>query len=262
MISALILDDEWTNVENLAYILERDCAGVEIRFKSSSTKAAYEWLQEHSVDVIFLDIEMPEQNGFDFLKSLANYNFQVVLVTAYSHYSIKAIKAGALDYILKPVSIEEVQLAIERIRGIKASHQRMELHQELLYDFFKQNQMHSAPRRIALPQLGMVSYVDVDDIVSLEAQSNYTLIHKIGSQKQLVSRTLKEFESILDDKLFIRIHKSYIINMNYVKEYNSTDGNMVTMNDGHQWAVSRRQVERFNERMQIHSITFRKHKLG
>lgn len=258
MVKVVILDDEQRNVDILAYILEHDCEKVDIGLQTIHTEQARTFILEHEIDILFLDIEMPGQNGFDFLKSLGKYAFKVVFVTAYDHYSLRAIKAGALDYILKPVNIEEVQEVIQRFRIMRSEQHFAGMNQELLLDFLRQTQTKVAPKKIALPQLGSVTYVDVQNIIALEAQSNYTVIHKPGGQTQTVSKTLKDFEDILDEEMFIRIHKSYIINLHHVKESHTNEGNYVVMDDGKEWSISRRQMDHFIEKMNRDSITFRK----
>lgn len=258
MVKAVILDDEQRNVDNLAYILQHDCDGVDVLLQTIQVQHARTFILGHEIDVLFLDIEMPEQNGFDFLKSLGKYQFKVVFVTAYDHYMLRAIKAGALDYILKPVNIEEVQEVIQRIRTMQAETPLSGINQELIMAFLRNAPSKSLPKRIALPQLGSVTYVDVDHIIALEAHSNYTIIHKPNGQTQTVSKTLKDFEDILDDQLFVRIHKSYIINLNHVKESHTNEGYYVVMDDGKEWSISRRQMDHFIEKMNKDSITFRK----
>jgi two-component system LytT family response regulator len=110
-----------------------------------------------------------------------------------------------------------------------------------------------------LPQLGGINYVDVEDIASLEADGNYTIIHKVDMQKLVISKSLKEFDDLLDTHIFVRIHKSYIVNIHYVKEYSTLDGGMVKMRDGNEWSISRRQADLFLERMNHHSLSFKKH---
>lgn len=258
MVKAVLLDDEQRNVDNLAYILQHDCERVHILLQTVQVSEARNFILENEIDVLFLDIEMPEQNGFDFLKSLGKYLFKVVFVTAYDHYSLRAIKAGALDYILKPVNIEEVQQVIHRIRIMRTEQHFSGINQELLLDFLRTTPTKTSPKRIALPQLGSVTYVDIDHIIALEAQSNYTVIHKPNRQTQTVSKTLKDFEEILDDLIFVRIHKSYIINLNHVKETHTNEGFFVVMDDGLEWSISRRQMEHFLQKMNRDSITFRK----
>ena len=118
----------------------------------------------------------------------------------------------------------------------------------------------SPPTKIALPQLGSIRFIEVDDIISLQADSNYTIIHMKDMQKLVISKTLKDFEELLDESQFARIHKSYIVNLKYIKEYSTIDGGLVKMSDGNQWSISRRQLEFFLEKMKMASLMFGKNK--
>jgi two-component system, LytTR family, response regulator len=259
MITALLVDDEQNNLDNLEFMLRHDCQGVDVIGKAHNASEARDWLGKHSVDLVFLDINMPGETGFDLLKSLPDHPFKVVFVTAYSEYSLQAIKASAVDYLLKPVNIEDLQTAIERVKKMYGNNLAIEQSQQLLKQLLLTANYNSLPTKIALPQLGGIKYVDVDDIVSLEADGNYTILHKTDMQKIVVSKSLKEFDDLLNPSVFVRIHKSYIINLHYVKEYHTTDGGIVKMTDGNEWSLSRRQQDVFLERMSAHSLSFKKH---
>ena len=258
MVKALLVDDERNNLESLQFLLHNDCEGIEVVGKVSNAREARDWLADHTPDVIFLDINMPGENGFQFLSSLVTQNFKVVFVTAYNEYAIQAIKASALDYILKPVNIEELQTAVEKVKRSLNSPVAAEQNQQLLEHLLQTVNKKVPPKKIALPQLGGISFIEVDDMVSLQADSNYTIIHMNTMQKLVISKTLKDFEELLDQAQFARIHKSYIVNLKYIKEYSTTDGGVVKMTDGNQWSISRRQLELFLEKMKAASLMFGK----
>jgi two-component system LytT family response regulator len=258
MLQALLIDDEINNLNSLSFLLENDCAGIRVAGCVTSAAEARAWLALHHADVVFLDINMPNENGFQFLDSLGSKNFRTVFVTAFDQYAIQAIKASALDYLLKPVSIEELRLTVEKIKRSFSSTGNTEQHKKLLEHFLQIVQQRSAPTKIALPHLGGISFVEVDQIVSLQADSNYTIIHLNSMQKMVISKTLKDFEELLNPEQFARIHKSYIVNLRYLKEYSTTDGGIVKMTDGNQWSISRRQVESFLEKMKAASLMFNK----
>jgi two-component system LytT family response regulator len=224
MLKALLIDDEVNNLESLGFLLHHDCEGIEVAGKVQSAAQARDWLQAHTADVIFLDISMPGENGFQLLNSIATQNFKVVFVTAYNEYALQAIKASAVDYILKPVSIDELQKAVAKVKlalnNPVAADQNRLLLQHLLETISKK----TPPKKIALPQLGSISFIEVDDMVSLQADSNYTIIHMKDMHKLVISKTLKDFEDLLDGSQFTRIHKSYIVNLRYIKEYSTIDG--------------------------------------
>ena len=258
MIKALLVDDEVNNLENLQFLLQHDCEGIEVVGKAKNAGQARDWLANHTADVIFLDINMPGENGFQLLSSLVTQNFKVVFVTAYDEYAIQAIKASALDYILKPVNIDELKTAVEKVRHSLSNPVAVEQNQRLMEHFLQTVNKKKPPEKIALPQLGGISFIEVDDIVSLQADGNYTIIHLNSMQKLVITKTLKDFEELLDQTQFARIHKSYIVNLKYIKEYSTTDGGVVKMTDGNQWSISRRQLESFLEKMKTASLMFGK----
>ena len=258
MLKALLVDDEVNNLESLAFLLHHDCEGIEVVGKANDAEEARDWLKHHTTDVIFLDINMPGENGFQFLSSLATRNFKVVFVTAYNEYALQAIKASALDYILKPVNIDELKTAVEKVKDSLGSPVAAEQNHQLLENLLQSVNKKIPPKKIALPHLGGISFIELDSIVSLQADSNYTIIHLNNMQKMVITKTLKDFEELLDQTQFARIHKSYIVNLKYIKEYSTTDGGIVKMTDGNQWSISRRQLEFFLEKMKTASLMFSK----
>ncbi len=258
MVRALLIDDEPNNLENLAFMLQNYCEGIEVVGMVSSAAEARIWLSKNSTQVFFLDIAMPVENGFDFLKTINYEDYRVVFVTAFNEYALQAIKANALDYLLKPINIDELKNTVEKLK--KSISQTVSSNQRrLTLDYFLDTiGKADQNKKIALPQLGGMSFVEVNDIVSLQADSNYTIIHLTNMQKMVVSKTLKEFEELLDQTQFARIHKSYIVHLKYIKEYSSTDGGLVKMSDGNHWSVSRRQLDMFLEKMKVFSLMFKK----
>ncbi|MEO8886219.1 MAG: LytTR family DNA-binding domain-containing protein [Mucilaginibacter sp.] len=258
MLKALLVDDEVNNLASLEFILHHDCEGIEVIGKAQSAAQARNWLQYNTADVVFLDISMPGEDGFQFLNSISQPGFKVIFVTAYNEYALRAIKASAVDYILKPLSIDELKRAVEKIRIALNSVMAAEQNSQLLHHLLETVVKKSPPQKIALPQLGSITFIDVDDIVSLQADSNYTIIHMKDMQKLVISKTLKDFEELLDENQFARIHKSYIVNLKYIKEYSTIDGGIVKMSDGNQWSISRRQLDAFLEKMKQASLMFGK----
>jgi two-component system LytT family response regulator len=258
MLKALLVDDELNNLASLEFLLHHDCNGIEVAGKALSAALAREWLESHYADVIFLDINMPGENGFQFLDSIKSQNFKIIIVTAYNEYALQAIKASAVDYILKPINIEELQKTVEKVKRFLDNPVGLEQNQALLENFLQTVKKKLQPSKIALPQLGSTSFIEVDDIISLQADSNYTIIHMKDMQKLVISKTLKDFEELLDQSQFARIHKSYIVNLKYIKQYSTIDGGLVKMSDGNQWSISRRQLDSFLEKMKTASLMFGK----
>lgn len=253
---ALLVDDEIKNIEILAFLLENDCEGIEVAGRVNSAPEARTWLGSNKADVVFLDINMPGESGFDLLDSISDRNFHVVFVTAFDEYALRAIKANALDYLLKPVKIEELQHAVKKIKTRISHPGSPENSKELLENLLNTVDKKAMPLKIALPHLGGISFVEVSSIVSLQSDSNYTILHLKDMHKQVISKTLKDFEDILNPAQFARIHKSTIVNLDYIKEYTTSDGGLVKMKDGSQWSISRRQLDAFLEKMKNASLMF------
>lgn len=249
MLKALLVDDEPNNLENLAFMIENDCEGISVIGKATSGSIARELLSNTNVDVIFLDIQMPNEDGFQFLTSLGKHSYKIIFVTAHNEYAIKAIKANALDYILKPINVDELNHTINKLTQLYINDDWKRKEYETLEILLDQIKPNKYSKRLALHQLGSICYIDIDEIVSLQADSNYTIIHLNNLQKMVFSKTLKDFEEMLDPKQFARIHKSYMVNLHHVKEYKSTDGGMVKMSDGNLWSISRRQLDDFLAKM-------------
>ncbi len=258
MIKALLIDDEFNNLESLQFLLQNDCEDITVVGKVQNASDARDWLTHNTADVVFLDINMPIENGFQFLSSIAVPNFKVVFVTAHNEYALQAIKASAIDYILKPINIDELKKAVEKVKLSLNNPIASEQNKQLLAHLLQIITKKSPPKKIALPQLGSINFIDVDEIVSLQADSNYTIIHLCSMQKLVISKTLKDFEELLDQTQFARIHKSYIINIKYIKEYSTANGGIVKMKDGNHWSISRRQLDSFIEKMKTASLMFGK----
>ncbi len=258
MLKALLVDDEANNLASLEFLLHHDCEGILVTGKAQNAAQARNWLKTNQADVIFLDINMPGEDGFQLLTSLEDQNFKVVFVTAYNEYALQAIKASAVDYILKPVNIDELQKAVEKVKRALSSPAAGTQDRQLLQHLLNTIAKKTPPKKIALPQLGSITFIEVDDMVSLQADSNYTIIHMKDMQKMVISKTLKDFEDLLDDRQFARIHKSYIVNLKYIKEYSTIDGGIVKMADGNRWSISRRQLDMFLEKMKLASLMFHK----
>jgi two-component system, LytTR family, response regulator len=256
MIRAVIIDDELNNIANLKFLLENDCTGVEITGTAANATDARALLATVTPDVVFLDISMPGENGFELLESLPDRKFQVIFVTAHSEYAIKAIKASAVDYLLKPVNIDDLIAAVSKVQQRMTNKTSLTQDQLLLNELLQNIKSKGSPAKIALPQLGGFTFLTIDQIVALQADSNYTIIHKKDMQKMVVTRTLKDFEDILDSNQFFRVHKSYIVNLSCVKEYSTADGGIVKMEDGNVWSVSRRQLDLFLQKMKNFSRNF------
>jgi two-component system LytT family response regulator len=182
--------------------------------------------------IVFLDIEMPGMNGFQLLEKIGEFNFEVIFVTAYNEYMINALRISALDYLLKPVDTEELKNAITRLRkkillSEKFVHTKEQL--ALLGDTLKEPH---APKRLALATLQGIIFLKINEIIRVEALSNYSTFYLVNKQKIMVSKTLKEFEPILVMQNFFRVNRSCIVNTDYIIKYKNEDGGVLELQDG------------------------------
>ncbi|WP_299780644.1 LytTR family DNA-binding domain-containing protein [uncultured Formosa sp.] len=238
-LKSIIIDDELHNQENLKRLLEMHCPEVLVLATASSADEGLSLITEHEPDLVFLDIEMPKKNGFSMLEDLAVVNFEVIFVTAYNKYVLKAIRSCALDYLMKPVVISELQQAVQNVLNVVK--QKKENHKlKTLVENLKSNQ---GPKKIALPTADELFFVTVDDIIRCKGENNYTMFYMTDKRSILVSRTLKEWDELLSAYGFIRTHQSHLINKNHVKSYVKRDGGYILMEDGSTVSVSKHKKE-------------------
>lgn len=245
MLNAIIVDDEEFARSSLYFLLQENCENVNIMGIAKSVNDARALLSQYSVDLIFLDIAMPGENGFELIPQAQNANATVIFTTAYDQYALKAIKANALDYLLKPIDIDELKEAVEKatkyIKMNKAENNRNESLKNLASDLSDRTSI----KKITLPSGQGYRLVDIDEIIRIEADSNYSVFHLNNLEKIAVSKILKDYEEILPEERFVRIHKSSIVNLKYVKEYNSKNGLQVVLANGEAINVSRRRASDF-----------------
>lgn len=258
-IRTIIVDDERNNQQTLDLLLA-DIDSIELIGKAANANEARALVAAHQPELLFLDINMPGEDGFQFLASIPKREFEVIFVSAYNDYGIKALKVSAADYLLKPVSYDELEQAVNKVAGIinSKSSQQAQQHRSIIDNLIQNTQLPPQAVKIALPHVGGISFINLEDISYLQADSNYTILHRVNMQKLVVSKTLREFEDILQDKGFMRVHKSNIVNLRYVKEYSTLEGGVVRMNDGCEVAISRRMQDEFLKRMSDYSVSFRK----
>ena len=238
-IRAIIVEDELHNRENLSQMITGHCPDVEIVAVCSTAGEGRERILAENPDLIFLDIEMPGENGFSLLENLPRTDFEVIFVTAYNHYSLKAIKFSALDYILKPVDTNDLIAAVE-----KAKHKIQQKQENLLLRNLLENARRSNTcKTIALSLSDKVEFIEVSSIIRCESDSNYTTFHLKNGEKLLVSKTLKEYDELLSPYGFLRVHQSHLINLKEIKSYIKTDGGYIKMKDGSSVSISRQRHE-------------------
>lgn len=245
-INSIIIDDEPGNVITLQELLRLYCPDVCVIDTAADTVKGFERITRHDPDLVFLDIEMPYGNAFDLLDKLSPVKCEVIFITAFDNYAIKAFKYAALDYLLKPVNIEELKQAV-----VKAK-KRLEEKTENIRIATLLNNLKSSGS--ANPKIGLATDIgfqleEVQNILYLEASGSYTFVFTRENRKYTISKSLKEFEEILPDNIFCRIHHSYIINMSGIKKYNKGRGGIVEMENGICIDVAVRKKEQFLERL-------------
>jgi two-component system LytT family response regulator len=247
MIKAIIVDDEPYCCETLATLLERYCPQVTVAAICYSGKEALTAIKEQQPQILFLDIEMPQMNGFELLERLPEIGFELIFTTSYDQYAIKAFHFSALDYLLKPIDREELQKAVQKVM------QRLQkpLPQQLEILLQKINHPTSAIQKIALPTMEGLQMIATDSIIRCESDSNYTIFFLKSKQKLVVSRTLKEVEEMLEEHAFLRVHNSYLVNLNEVSKYVRGEGGYLVMSDDSSVDVSRSKKEMLLKRLHL-----------
>jgi two-component system, LytTR family, response regulator len=250
--TAIIIDDERNVRQALELMIRQYCPDIVLSGVAASAAEGRELLQNNQVDFIFLDISMPKEDGFAFLTTIPKENYGIIFVTAYQEYALRALKASAIDYLLKPVNPIELRDAVSKAIQYKEFRQNKEelknVYRESLDNLH--DNIHSEDKpitKITVAEQFGFRVLNVADIMYLEADSNYTIIHLSGLNKIVATRTLGDFEKILATPDFFRIHKSTIINMNFLKAYSSYQGDFIELSDGTSLSISRRRLNEFRE---------------
>jgi len=243
MIKAIIIDDEQESRNAISNILNNFCENISIVGQAKNVDEGVKIVNAKKPDVVFLDIQMPDGTGFDLLEKIEKVEFQVIFVTAYDQYALKAIKFSALDYILKPVDPQQLIDAVNKIRepnnGITTITKKI---QTLLRN-------KNGFERITLPTFEGFRFINLKDIIRCESDNNYTNFYINSGEKILVTKTLKEYDETLSGLDFVRVHQSHLVNIKFVDRYIKGDGGSIVMADGAEVEVSRRKKEEFLKRM-------------
>ena len=239
MIKAIIVDDESNCCEILATLLERYCPQVKVADICYSGQTALHSIIEMQPDIVFLDIEMPNMNGFELLEKLQTVNFKLIFTTSYDQYAIKAIRFSALDYLLKPIDREELQNAV------KKSMQELDkpIPEQLEVLMQKLSKTGNGGQKIALPTMEGLLLMPIDRIISCTSERNYTILYLKDKKKQVISRPLKEMEELLEDHSFLRVHHSHLVNLKEISKYIRGEGGYLIMSDGSSVDISRSKKE-------------------
>ena len=233
---AIIVEDELLSRRTLQELIERHCPQVEILAMCKDGLEGKEAIWKEDPDIVFLDIEMPNMNGFEMLEQLDAINFDIIFTTAYDEFAVKAFKVSAMDYLLKPIDEEELVKAVKRVEN-KQKRTLSKEHVDILLTNIKSSDNQF--EKIAIPSLEGLDFVDVKDILRCEADRNYTTIYTVTGETFLFSKTLKEFEKFLPVDLFFRPHHSHLVNLQQIKKYIRGMGGEIVLNNGTHVPVSR-----------------------
>ena len=244
-LKTLIVDDESDAVNFIRSIIREYCPKLEVIGTAHSVMDGVKFILEQEPELVFLDVEMPHGGGFDLLAHFPEKSFDVVFITAFNQYALRAIKFSAVDYILKPINISEFIGAVDKVID-KRSHagNQNENYQELLG-----NLRSAMPTKLAIPTAEGMEYLNTKEIIRIEADRSYCWFHLNDGKKHLVSRNLKEYQDLLSDRHFFRPHNSHLINLEFVKKYVRQEGGYIEMTDGTQIPISRIKRDLFLQQM-------------
>ena len=248
---AIIIDDELSGREVLKKLVQLNCPDVTVVNTLNSIETGLKSIKEDKPDLVFLDIQMPNASGFDLLNQIDKIDFEIIFVTAHDSFAIRAFKYAAVDYLLKPIKVTELIDAVYRA-GERIKSNQSQDHVKFMLEKVSPAKKIFVNNKILLPTLGGYNIIEVSEITYCKSESNYTRFHFTDGKNLVVSKTLKEFESILIENNFFRIHRSYIINLNCIAKYNKGKGGEVVMKDGAILEVSREKKEEF---LKLFSIT-------
>ena len=243
----ILIDDELNNLQNLKTLLGTYCKDVSVIGEASNGREGLELINLLNPDLVFLDIEMPGLSGFELLSQVQNFQFEVIFVTAFSNYAIKAFKFNALDYILKPIDIEELLMAVDRAKRKISDKSQLENTQLALQNL----RLPATDRRIALASTEKIDFFDVNSIIRCVGENNYTRFFFENGETRLVSKPLSEYEDLLDEYGFIRVHKSHLVNRSKIASYVKKDGGWLITSDGASVPVSRRKKDELFKRIDV-----------
>lgn len=244
---ALIIEDEKKSREMLESLIKKNFTELLIVGLGKNVAEGVDLIKSLQPDLVFLDISMPDGTGFDVLEKVQGLKFEIIFTTATDKHALKAIKYSACDYLLKPIDIDELKLAVEKVLSKKSQNMpSMENLQFLIQNLKRADDNYN---KITLPTGNAYEIVNIKDIIRCEADTSYTIFYLVGGKKLMVSASLKHYEDLLPSKDFIRIHHHHLINMNHVVRFLKTDGGYAIMSDNSQLEISRRKKDAFLERL-------------
>ncbi len=245
-INAILVDDEKSGRENLSGLIHEHCPQIKLMGQASSVDTAIPLIEKLAPQLVFLDIEMPGANGFQLLEYFQDFSFEVIFVTAYDNFAIKAIRFSAADYILKPINRNELIAAIEKVTDRIQQKAENDQIKQLFY-----NVRHPQNPKIGLPTNDRIEFIEVKSIIRCQGESNYTHLYFEDRKPLLVAKTLVDFEELLRDYQFIRVHKTHLVNLHHVTSYMKNDGGQLILSNGDSVQISRRRKEMVIQQLQL-----------
>lgn len=243
LFTALIVDDVQSNRETLELMITNYCSGIDLILHAESTSEARSVLSMHSVQLVFLDIQMPKEDGFSLLDSGLNHTFDVIFVTAYDQYAIKGLRYGAVDYLVKPVNISELAKAVERV----LKRQQLSSAEQLKRTMTIVNTVN--PNEIAIVSKSAIDIIRVNELIRCEADGRCTICFIQDGRKIMSSKNLKEFELMLEDREFVRVHHSHLINMNHITRFIRKENGAVRLTNGDEILIAQRRKSEFMQQL-------------
>lgn len=240
IMKAIIIDDEQKGRESLQKLIQKYCKQVEIVAMASGITEAYNLIIQHKPHLIFLDVEIQRGSGFSLLDKFNSADFKIIITTAFDEYALRAIKHHAFDYLLKPIDIDELIFTVDSVKKVLKNTSSHIPEPEV-----QTSQKLTISSRLALPVKDGLFYMHVSDIMRIESNGGYSTFYATDGKKYMVAKNLKEYEEILPEKEFFRVHKSHLINIKKVKKYIKTDGNFIEMEDGSVVEIARRKKDEF-----------------
>ena len=229
-LNAIIIEDEAIGRDILRNYISKYCPNVKLLGEASNIEEGQKLIEDNELDLVFLDVEMPYGSGFDLLEKIENQTFETIFVTAYDHYAIEALNSQATYYLLKPISIDELIKGVSMVTDIKEKENELE-------NVVLSPKTISSLSKITIPQQDGFEVIAISDILFCKADDNYTEIY-FENTKKLVSKTLKHFEDLLKESSFVRVHKSYLVNVNEIVKYKKGKGGSVILSNGKEVMVS------------------------
>lgn len=243
-IRAIIVEDEPSGLENLRWKIQQNCPEVEIVAECMNGKEAIQMIKRHLPDVLFLDIMLGDMTGFEVLDAIKHPTYEIIFTTSYDEYAIQAIKQSAVDYLLKPVEVDELQDAVAKVR------------QKLMQSGGRSTPASSSePVKIGFPIATGQQFMDLEEIIYAEASDNVAILHLQGKKNLKLTRSLGWLEEHLDEYKFCRVHHSYLINFRHLKEYIRNEGGYVIMTNGKAISISRRRKDNFLQKLENWNIS-------